>query len=160
MNASVPGDTVPSLGGVLHADFDIRGREFLASDARKDGVKKGHYETPDEAQRKITKMLLEMWERHDVATYPMEGIDIKTVLNYRNSEQIVYWAKTLAYELTRLAEQTDTTDELRNALRGVNTPGGRCSYPAEQLRPQYLRAQRLSGRKRIETKEMTKITPA
>lgn len=94
-------------------------REFLASDARRDSVKKGHYATPDEAQRKMTEQLIDMWERHDVATYPMQGIDIKTVLNYRHSEYVVYWAKTLAYELTRLAEQTDTTDELRNALIGA-----------------------------------------
>jgi len=91
-------------------------RRFLSSDTREGGVKKGHYDTPKDAQRKMTEMLLEMWERHDVTTYPMQGIDLKKVLNYRDSEQIVYWAKTLASSLVDLAQETDTTDELREKL--------------------------------------------
>lgn len=91
-------------------------REFLSSDARKDGVKKGEYPTPDEAMRKMTEKLLEMWERHDAATYPMEGIDLKTVLNYRHSEKIVYWAKTLSELFTKLATETTTRDEFRTQL--------------------------------------------
>lgn len=92
-------------------------REYMSSDTRKDGVKKAHYSTIEDAQRKITAELLEMWERHDAATYPMRGIDTKTVLNYRNSDKVAYWAKTLAYEFVRLMDQTQTTEEFRDLLR-------------------------------------------
>ncbi len=91
-------------------------RDFLRSDTRRDGITKGSYDTSEEAQRRITEELLETWERHDAQTYPMEGIDIKTVLNYRHSEHVIYWAKTLAECFLRLMKETNTTEEIRNAL--------------------------------------------
>ena len=57
-----------------------------------------------------------MWEKHDAFTYQMPGIDTETVLNYRHSDHIVYWAKTLAYAFVRLMQETHTTEEMRNAL--------------------------------------------
>lgn len=44
-----------------------------------------------------------MWEKHDMETYKMNGIDIKTVLNYRHSDKVVFWAKTLAYDFVSIA---------------------------------------------------------
>ena len=92
------------------------GREYLGSDTRRFEEKKGSYGTVEEAQRKITEELLSMWEKHDAFTYQMPGIDTETVLNYRHSDHIVYWAKTLAYAFVRLMQETHTTEEMRNAL--------------------------------------------
>jgi hypothetical protein len=104
---------------INYEEISNRTREYLYSDARKNEVHKGSYETTDEAERFMTEELLSMWERHDAATYPMEGIDIKTVLNYRHSEDVVYWAKTLAYHLTDLTLNTQTSTEFRKKLEDV-----------------------------------------
>jgi hypothetical protein len=94
-------------------------REYLHSDTRKGGVEKGSYATPEEAERRMSELLLDMWERHDAETYPMQGIDMKEVLNYRHSPQIVYWAKTLAYHLTGIAEHTTTSEQFREELNSA-----------------------------------------
>ncbi|MDB4991866.1 MAG: hypothetical protein JWL75_111 [Parcubacteria group bacterium] len=94
-------------------------REYLMSDARRGEVSKGSYDTAPEAERKLTETLLSMWERHDEATYPMQGIDIKTVLNYRHTPYVVYWAKTLADRLVPLAEETTTREQFRERLQEV-----------------------------------------
>lgn len=93
-------------------------RQFLHSDSRKDEVRKGSYGTSDEAEQRMTERLVNMWERHDQATYPMQGIDNSTVINYRHSSSVVYWAKTLAHYFVILAEDTITTTEFRERLRG------------------------------------------
>jgi len=90
--------------------------EYMYSSTRNEGVTKGTYPTAEDAQRKIVEELLEMWEHHDAETYPMEGIDMKTVVNYRDSEQVIYWAKTLAYEFVHIAQKTSTLEEFRDLL--------------------------------------------
>lgn len=92
-------------------------RTFLESDKRRLSVKKGSYKTTAEAELMITERLVEMWEQHDAHFYPMEGIDIKETLNYRHSEPIVYWAKTLAHKFINLLEETKTTEEFSIRLR-------------------------------------------
>lgn len=94
-------------------------REYLRSDTRKGEVSKGSYSTVGEAERKTAEMLLSMWERHDAATYPMEGIDLTTVLNYRHAPHVVYWAKTLAEFFVSHAERTTTREEFRQELTRV-----------------------------------------
>jgi hypothetical protein len=96
-----------------------KNREFLRSDARKDGIEKGAYDTTAEAERKIAADLVEMWERHDAYVYPMDGIDLKTVLNYRHSEQVVGWAKLLAPLFVQLMKETVTTVEFREKLQAA-----------------------------------------
>jgi len=92
------------------------GREFLVSDERRFAVQKGRYETSKEAELHMTNQLLEMWEQHDAHFYPMEGIDVQSVLNYRHSDKVVFWAKTLAHCFVRLIKETTTTDEFRERL--------------------------------------------
>ena len=93
-----------------------RNRQYLRSDTRNDGIVKGGYDTTPEAERKITEDLIEMWERHDAHLYPMPGIDTKTVLNYRHSEQVVGWAKLLAPLFVSLMKESSTTEEFRESL--------------------------------------------
>ena len=60
-----------------------------------------------------------MWERHDAYTYPMQGIDVKTVLNYRHSDKVVAWAKPLAELFVTLMKETVTTEAFREELKKV-----------------------------------------
>lgn len=92
-------------------------KQFLKSSTREEGITKGTYNTPEEAERKITEDLLEMWEKHDAYLYPMSGIDVKTVLNYRHSEHVVSWAKTLAELFVSLMKESDNTEEFRSLLQ-------------------------------------------
>jgi hypothetical protein len=89
---------------------------FMYSNTREDGIEKGSYSTSEDAQRKITEELLEMWEKHDAKTYPMKGIDMQTVLNYRDSEQVVYWAKMLAYEFVNIAQKASSREDFIDLL--------------------------------------------
>ena len=91
-------------------------RDQLRSDTRKEGVTKGSYDSSEEAQRKLTEALVDMWERHDAETYPMQGIDTRAVLNYRHSEHVVYWAKVLAECLIPIMQRSSTTEEARALL--------------------------------------------
>lgn len=91
-------------------------RQYLLSSTREGGVAKGVYETPEDARQKIAEELLEMWEKHDNATFPMTGIELKNVLNYRNSEPIIYWAKTLADFFTNLLSETKNASEFKTQL--------------------------------------------
>jgi len=84
--------------------------ESLYSDTG-DGVKKGSYPTIEDSQRKTTEALLDMWEKHDMETYKMKGIDIKTVLNYRHSDKVIFWAKTLAYDFVSIALEAASKSE-------------------------------------------------
>jgi hypothetical protein len=94
-----------------------RNRQYLSSDARDGGIEKGSYDTTPEAERHITEDLIEMWERHDAYLYPMQGIDVKSVLNYRHSDQVVLWAKTLAEVFVHTLKQTVTTTEFKELLK-------------------------------------------
>ncbi len=94
-----------------------RNRQYLQSDARDSGIQKGSYDTTPEAERHVTEDLIEMWERHDAYLYPMDGIDVKSVLNYRHSEQVVVWAKSLAELFVHTMKQTVTTTEFKDALQ-------------------------------------------
>ena len=94
-----------------------RNRQYLRSDMRRDGIEKGSYDTAAEAERRVTEDLIEMWERHDAHLYPMDGIDIKSVLNYRHSDQVVVWAKTLAELFVHTMQQTVTTTEWKDVLQ-------------------------------------------
>lgn len=80
-----------------------KGSPFRRSDAGGNEIQKGSYLTTEEMQRNITKELLSMWEKHDMETYPMRGIDIKTVLNYAHSEYVIQWAKVLSEKFTEIA---------------------------------------------------------
>ena len=96
---------------------------YMYSDSRKDGIKKGRYPTSGEAQRFIAEKLVEMWEHHDQATYPMSEsplgpIDIKKVLNYRHSEHVVTWAKLLAEQLVSVSQQLYAAKN--EALKGAS----------------------------------------
>jgi hypothetical protein len=94
-----------------------RNRQYLRSDMRRDGIEKGSYDTAAEAERRVTADLIEMWERHDAYLYPMDGIDIKSVLNYRHSDQVVVWAKSLAELFVNTMQQTVTTTEWKDAMQ-------------------------------------------
>lgn len=91
-------------------------REYFKSSGRKWEESKGTYPTTEEGKRAITEALLSMWERHDAAAYPMQGIDVKEVLNYRHSPKVMYWAKALAEYLASIAEKSSTSAAFREAL--------------------------------------------
>ena len=86
------------------------------SDTKINEVRKGSYSTIEEMQRQITQELLRMWEKHDAETYPMQGIDLKTVLNYAHSEDVVCWAKTLAEKFTLMIGQSKSKEDFRELL--------------------------------------------
>lgn len=94
-------------------------RQYLRSDTRVGDVKKGSYATTAEAQLKAAEAVLQMWEKHDTAIYPMKDIDIKNVLNYRHSPQIVYWAKTLAETLIEISKKTESPEEAERAIQSI-----------------------------------------
>lgn len=111
-----------------YEDVINRNRQYLTSDARNDGIKKGSYDTTPEAERHVTEDLIEMWERHDAYTYPMQGIDMKTVLNYRHSEHVVAWAKPLAELFVHIMKQTVTTEDFKSVLTEYIREAGDTGY--------------------------------
>ena len=114
-------EVLPTLSGRAEPMIDYEevvnaAREYLSADTRRGEVTKGAYPTTAEAERRTAELLLSMWERHDAATYPMQGIDLKKTLNYRHSEHIVFWAKTLAGYFMSVAQENRTRDEFARAV--------------------------------------------
>lgn len=107
------GDHEPFIDYFAVANESFR---YMYSDTPEYGVRKGRYPTSAEATRFITEKIVEMWEQHDQATYPMDGIDIKTVLNYRHSESVVTYAKILAETFVSISERLYKQGE--GALQG------------------------------------------